>query len=479
MVPVSVIFLVSCFVARIGKRSTASHGSARFAYLQELGEYSAPPAPPNHKLILGLYGQQLMSLSQRQQEQHVLIVGPTGRGKSSGIIIPGLLCEQGTRSLFVLDLKEELLKVTGGAVAQEHDIWLFAPAQPNRSMVYNPLRFINSQEEAQRFARLWITNTGESREEFWDRTAELLIVATILHLREVEPDAPFARLADVLGMSFKQLQTLLINSRSRQARSLAEPLLDDLSLNERLAIGILTGLKSRFFLLRDPIIRAATGRPGAGQQEIDFLTLLRDPRPRALFFSSPASEAQRLKPLVSVMIAQLMSAAIREAEQHGGQLLRPLTFYLDDLPAAGRIVDFEQYIATLRSRRIALIFAIQNFSQLDEVYGRARRPTIITNANTHVVLSGTGQEEADFYSRRLGDMTAIARNSSVHLSPDFRISNSWSRQETRRPLMTPDEIRRMPERDMLIVAESTPAFVTWNARYWEQPNLVGRANLPY
>jgi type IV secretion system protein VirD4 len=479
MVPATVIFLVFFFVARIGRRSTTAHGSARFAYLQELAEYAAPPAPPNHRLLLGLYGQQLMSLSERQQEQHVMIIGPTGRGKSSGIIIPGLLCELGTRSLFILDLKEELFRITAGAVAQEHDLWLFAPGQPGQSMIYNPLKLINSQEDAQRLARTWIVNTGESKEEFWDRSAELLIVATVLHLRDVEPDAPLSRLADLLGMSFKQLQATLVNSKSRQARSLAGPLLDDLSLNEWLAIGIMTGLKSRFFLLRDPAIRAITGRPGAGQQEIDFTSLLTDPRPKALYFSAPASEAQRLKPLISVMVAQMMSTAIREAEQHAGQLLRPLACYLDDLPAAGRIIDFEQHIATLRSRRVALIFALQNFSQLDEIYGCNRRPTIVSNANTHIVLSGTGQEEADFYSRRLGDMTAIARNSSVHLSPDFRISNSWSRQETRRSLMTPDEIRRMPERNMLIVAESTPAFVTWNARYWEQPGLINRANLPY
>jgi TraM recognition site of TraD and TraG len=35
----------------------------------------------------------------------------------------------------------------------------------------------------------------------------------------------------------------------------------------------------------------------------------------------------------------------------------------------------------LRSRRVALIYAVQNFAQLDDIYGRARHPTIVTNAN--------------------------------------------------------------------------------------------------
>ncbi|MBO0780853.1 MAG: TraM recognition domain-containing protein [Ktedonobacteraceae bacterium] len=48
----------------------------------------------------------------------------------------------------------------------------------------------------------------------------------------------------------------------------------------------------------------------------------------------------------------------------------------------------------LRTRRVALIHAVQNFAQLDDIYGRARHPTIVMNANTHIVLLGTGQEEA-------------------------------------------------------------------------------------
>ncbi|WP_220197554.1 TraM recognition domain-containing protein [Ktedonospora formicarum] len=48
----------------------------------------------------------------------------------------------------------------------------------------------------------------------------------------------------------------------------------------------------------------------------------------------------------------------------------------------------------LRTCRVALIHAAQNFAQLDDIYGRARHPTIVTNANTHIVLLGTGQEEA-------------------------------------------------------------------------------------
>lgn len=47
----------------------------------------------------------------------------------------------------------------------------------------------------------------------------------------------------------------------------------------------------------------------------------------------------------------------------------------------------------MRTRRVALIHAVQNFAQLDDIYGRARHPTIVTNANTHIV-SDSGREKA-------------------------------------------------------------------------------------
>jgi type IV secretion system protein VirD4 len=464
------------YLRRLYSPSTA-HGSARFAVASELADYAVPPRPPAHRLLLGWHQGEVMSLSERHQEQHVMIVGPTGRGKSTGIIIPGLLCEQGSRSLFVLDLKGELVRIAAGAIALNHEVWLFSPTQPGRSVVYNPLQFITSQEDAQTFARIWIANTGESRDPFWDRSAELVIVAALLHLRDTEPGAPLSRLADLLATSFKHLQAILVNSRSLRARNLAGPLFEDLAMNDRLAVSILTGLKSRFFLLQDAPIRAVTGSPAAGGQQIDFPTLLHDPKPKALFFSAPASEAIRLKPLVSLMVTQMMTAAIREAEQHGGQLPRPLACYLDDLPAAGHLTNFEQHLAMLRSRRVALLFAIQNFSQLDDIYGRNRRPTILANANTHIVLPGTGQEEAEFYSRRLGNATVFSRGDSVHLAEHWTSSFHW--RETARPLLTADEIRRLPEYQMLVVAEARPAFVVHNVRYWQQPGLQPRISLPY
>src|SRR5216110_148829 len=151
------------------------------------------------RLYLGKYRGRDISLSERQQYEHVLLTAPTGAGKSSRFIIPDLLRETGARSLFVADLKNELYPITAGWLSQSMQIWHFAPTSPKVSQGYNPLAHIKGVEDAQDFAETWVANTGSSgKDTYWENNARLLISATVLHLLATEKDPPFSRLADLI-----------------------------------------------------------------------------------------------------------------------------------------------------------------------------------------------------------------------------------------------------------------------------------------
>src|SRR5579859_6863638 len=94
----------------------------------------------------------VIALNQRQQESHVLLVAPTGNGKTSCIIIPNLLYENGRRSLFINDIKGELVDKCAGALAQRHHCFIFAPTRPARSHHYNPLAHVQDMNDAEDLA---------------------------------------------------------------------------------------------------------------------------------------------------------------------------------------------------------------------------------------------------------------------------------------------------------------------------------------
>lgn len=472
-----VLVIIAVKVYRAGqrraRRNMTIHGTARWAQPGE-GGYGVNPRSQGTQgqLVLGMYQGTMVALSEVQQQSHVLIVGPTGQGKTAQVIIPGLLNEPGTRSLFVIDPKNELVAKTAGAVSQRHRCWFFAPTQPQQSHYYNPLAHIRTMEDAQDFAACWVANTGKSRDPFWDRNTELLITAAVLHLRETEPDAPLSRLADLLaGQSYQQIRALFAGSPSRVARDIGNSFLQTLAMHEHLAAGILTGIGGRFFMLRSPNLETVTSR-----NELDFAAMI--DRPTALYLSIPASAADRLRPLSACLTMQMFATWLTRAEQSPGNMLpRAVACYLDEFANAGYIPHMTQWISMLRSTRVALILAIQDFAQLDKVYGQEDRKTILANATTHLVLPGVGQDEAKHYSERCGDTTVMQKSKTWggRSAFDVRVTNT----PVRRRLINPDEIRTMPKGCMLMVADSAPPMIINGLPYYAVPALAERARLPY
>ncbi|WP_201379821.1 type IV secretory system conjugative DNA transfer family protein [Ktedonobacter sp. SOSP1-52] len=473
-----------------GNKTTDSYGSAKFAQLRDIksllsskkdfdGPEQAEGEPAPSSLLLGRYKGKTIALNEEVLENHVLMVAPTGAGKTSRVILPGLLREEGHRSLFVIDPKQELVKKSAGYIAKHHEVWIFAPNDAARSHSYNPLAYITNLDDARDFAMSWIQNTGESKEPFWDRAAELLITATVLHLRTCEPDAPFSRLADIFSMPFEDLKTLLTRSDNQTTRKITTSFLSNMEKNGKLIGSVMTDIANRFFMLFSPEVQAATA-----ENDIDFNAMC--DRSIALYLSIPFGDAERLRPLSATLIMQMMRTWIRRADHSpNGQLPRAIGCYLDEFANAGRIPHFESYISTLRSKRVALLMAIQAFSQLEEVYDPAGKETIISNSRTKLLLPGAGLEECEYFSKLTGQTTTVTKSQSksIHGISIYAIlfadSQSFNKAETKRALMTPDEMRTMREGSILMISGSFPVVLIQSTPYYQNQVLVERSQIHF
>ncbi|EFH83406.1 type IV secretory system conjugative DNA transfer family protein [Ktedonobacter racemifer] len=493
-----IILIVLVFLALIllfegvlrGNKTTDSYGSAKFAQLRDIksllsskkdfeGSEKAEGEPAPSSLLLGRYKGKTIALNEETLENHVLMVAPTGAGKTSRVILPGLLMEEGHRSLFVIDPKQELVKKSAGYIAKHHEVWIFAPNDAARSHSYNPLAYITNLDDARDFAMSWIQNTGESKEPFWDRAAELLITATVLHLRTCEPDAPFSRLADIFSMPFEDLKALLTRSDNQTTRKITTSFLSNMEKNGKLIGSVMTDIANRFFMLFSPEVQAATA-----ENDIDFNAMC--DRSIALYLSIPFGDAERLRPLSATLIMQMMRTWIRRADHSpNGQLPRAIGCYLDEFANAGRIPHFESYISTLRSKRVALLMAIQAFSQLEDVYDPAGKETIISNSRTKLLLPGAGLEECEYFSKLTGQTTAVTKSQSksIHGFSIYAIlfadSQSFNKAETKRDLMTPDEMRTMREGSILMISGSFPVVLMQSIPYYQNQVLVERSQIHF
>lgn len=439
-----------------------------------LSRWSGRPAPA--LLTLGRYQGMVIRLSEQQQTENASVVGPVGAGKTSTLIIPNLLEEPGTRSLLISDVKSEGYRLTAGRISQRHEVWRFAPGNPQVSLSYNPLAAIQSYEDAQEFSRCWVENTGHSRDDFWPNTAIKMLTATVMHLRAAEPKAPFSRIGDIIcGLSFGEIQLTFANSPSPEAQEEIVPFFEYMAMNEKLVASVMVDISTRFQLLRP--FAAVTSR-----HDIDVRAMTQ--RPIALYLSIPRRYAARYQPLLACFMMQAFAAWEEIAEQSPtGRLPQGIVCYLDEFANLGFIPHFADYITTARHTGVSMLLAVQSFAQLDEKYGKAVKETILSNCKTHLVLPGAGLEETRYYSERIGDTTVRAvttgqsRSGPAGWGP-ASYSTNWNTAEARRRLMTPEEIRTLPAQKMLVLGASAAPLIVTTLPYFQNRRLSRLVNLP-
>jgi len=168
----------------------------------------------------------------------------------------------------------------------------------------------------------------------------------------------------------------------------------------------------------------------------------------------------------------------RAEKSPGGALPRGVVCYMDEFANIGRIVHMGEYVTTIRSKRVALVVSIQNFSQLQDLYGEKEADTLLANCITKLALPGAGQTEVEYFSRRIGETTVptYSRNQSTN---DRGESEGWTQGETSRRLMTPDEIRRMDKGSILMLTDVLAPLLIKNTPYYRDRALRLRANLPF
>jgi type IV secretion system protein VirD4 len=406
--------------------------------------------------------------------EHVLVVGPPGSGKSSGLILPNILAERGTRSLVIVDPKSELLGITRGAVSRHSEIWVVNFLDPAGSHGYNPLAMVSDYLSAEAFAECWITNTGRSsKEPFWDNAAKQLIVAAVLHLRAEHTGAP-PTLADLAAFFTRQdaetITAVLGASKSEPARDCATSFLSSVTKNEKLLGSVFAELPPRFSILQDPRVRATTSR-----HQVSFARLgQQDGRPIALYLALERTMAPLLKPLSACFFMQLFEELIRVADASpSGFLPRPVLGYADEFGNIGEIPDMARWMSTVRSARMGFLLAVQDLAQLGAIYGKEGRQIIVTDCSTKIALAKTSADDAEWFSRGSGTATVLTYTAGDSRKRGDHLARSGVRgmSEVSRPLLTAGEVTRLPEDTMLVLSGNRQPMLVKQQRWYRDRRL--------
>lgn len=107
--------------------------------------------------------------------------------------------------------------------------------------------------------------------------------------------------------------------------------------------------------------------------------------------------------LVTIFLKQCYETLISVAQESGGKLPHRTNFILDEFANMPPLKDVTTMVTAARSRNIRFTFIIQNFAQLNEVYGKENGETIKGNCGNIVYLISTEMSALEEISKMCGE----------------------------------------------------------------------------
>jgi|HubBroStandDraft_2_1064218.scaffolds.fasta_scaffold03192_7 type IV secretion system protein VirD4 len=388
-----------------------------------------------------------------QGERHLLLFGPNGTGKGTRFLIPNLLTIK-DRSIVVIDPKGELAAVTADYRRTIGDVVMLNPfgVLGLGSEGFNPLAALDPQspvfyDDAAALGEALIK--GESKDPHWTESAQGLLVALIMWDKLQRGDA--ANLENVREMltdrdrwepytdddgkkrewqtaGLRHTATLMAESGGYEIASLASRFADR-DTNELASIRSTADTQTRWLLSKP--MRDDLTKPG-----VDFRKLKE--KPTTVYVILPA-ERMRTH---SAWLRLVVVSALRAHYRPGG--LRTL-FLIDEMPALGHLGPLEDAFGLVRGYNVQIAGICQDLAQLKTLY-KERWESFLANAGVVQGFAPNDLTTADWMSRRAGQTTLIASNTSENLSPATgQRSEGTSWNQVGRALYLPHELMGFAE----------------------------------
>lgn len=166
----------------------------------------------------------------------------------------------------------------------------------------------------------------------------------------------------------------------------------------------------------------------------------------AVFLVNP-DEKNNMDPLASLFVDEIYRVLSLEANKSKGQLVRRFHNYLDEFGNMGKQNSFAKRLSVSRGKNILYHLFIQDFGQLEEVYGKDVSNIIKANCNLLIYISTQNLETAKEVSEKIGNKTIVttsvneSTNESIFLNPHGNITKSLMPK----PLFNANELMQLEE----------------------------------
>ena len=362
-------------------------------------------------------------------DEHLLVLGPTGSGKSSALAIPALLEWPGT--LVVTDPKGELVRSTLAYRMSLGAAAVFAPLM-EPSAHWNPVASIRSSEDALRVATFLMGRAPEREPPALARSRAPTPPRSARRRR---------RGATLTGSHPGDAPDGPRRGASRGGTASRGPAAGPRLFEWRRSHGDGRGSNPSRSVGR---IRLGPGGGGdRGQRDFDPAGIATGEL-RTLYCVVAPHDAPVLRGLISALISCCWRSLFARPPEV------PALFVLDEFTQLTNLPELPALVQLGRSQGVRMILMTQDLGSISAAYGADAAGALWSNCRTKLLLPGITELEL------LDRASRLAGTSTLH-----RRSDGWEREPvSSQPLLHPDDVRRLkPRQALLLRGGEQPAVI--------------------
>ena len=457
-------------------RPGEEHGSASWGSVRELDKkYRDKDAGKN--VILTQHLQMSMNGKLHRRNLLQIIVGGSGSGKTRFLAKPNLMLANA--SFICTDPKGEILRAVGNLFLEEgYVLRVFDLIDPSKSDCYNPFRYIRKDADVFKLIDNFIKNTtpkgAKANDPFWEKSETALDSALMLYLLHEAPPED-QNMETILYMiengGAKEEDDDYSSPLDLLFEALEEEQPDHIAVRQYHIFKQAAGKTAKSILVSAAVRLASFTLP-----EIQRITATDDmelgklgERKQAIFCIIPDSNDASLNFLVGMLYTQAFQELYYQADKvHQGALPVPVRLMFDEFANVALPDGYARLQATMRSRNIMSTIVLQNISQLKALF-KDDWEGIIGNADSFVYLGGNEQSTHKYISELLGKETIDTKTSSQSKGRNGSFSQNF--QQARRELMTSDEVRRLDNKNAIILIRGEKPVIDEKYDILKHPNI--------
>ncbi len=335
------------------------------------------------------------------------------QGKTTTYVVPPTLAAPG--AVVLTSNKADAWAATMGLRGAQtgERVWTFDPqhvAHVRQSWWWNPLRGLDTVEEAERLAGHFVLTVDDDRsKDIWGPAAQELLAALLLAAK-VSGGTMFD-VYDWLNDEATPVPADVL--RDAGLRSIAASLTGTQGSPPEARGSVYFTARVAAKCLRNPEITAWVTPPPAHRPLAEFDPVA-FPTSRQTLYLLSKDGGGSAAPLVAALTDRVMRAGVVAAERRGGRLDPPMLVLLDEAANICRIADLPQLYSHLGSRGIIPETILQSYAQGVGVWGENGMKALWSAATVKIV--GAGIDDASFaedLSRLVGDHDVAVAGSST------------------------------------------------------------------